>query len=72
MSRIYPGKWRVMVKYEWPDGSPGIDWTATPDDYDECQKLTMVLGWGVPWEVVSDGKVHRVRVTGALIVPVAE
>lgn len=72
MSRQYPGRYRVLVKYTWPDGSPGIDWTHTPDAYEECQKLLIVLGWGHPWEVVTDGKAVNVRVTGGLIVPVAE
>lgn len=75
MSRRYPGLYRLMVKYVWSDGTPGFDYTHTPDAYEECQKLAILLGAGAPWQVVDPktGKPENVRVTGSIIVgPVAD
>jgi len=71
MGRMIDGLWRVLVKFEHPDGGMGWEHTATPDTYDECTKLVFVLGLGHPWEVVVDGRAHQVRVTSAVLVPVA-
>ncbi len=74
MGRLYFGKYRLLVKFHWPSGEPGFDWTSTPDEYDECAKVALVLGAGTPWEVTnpSTGKAVKVRVEGSLIIgPIA-
>jgi hypothetical protein len=67
MGRMIDGLWRVLVKFEHPDGGEGWDHTAEAVSYDDCAKLVLVLGLGAPWEVVVDGRAHRVRVTRAMI-----
>lgn len=66
MGRMIEGLWRVLVKFEHPEG--GIGWDQTdPAPYDDCTKVVFVVGLGHPWEVVVGGRVHNVRVTSAMI-----
>jgi hypothetical protein len=61
MSRCYPGLWRVLVVWDTETGEEWI-WTE-PDTYEECEKVCLLLGMGVPFET------HRAK--RALVVGVA-
>lgn len=65
-SRIYRGLWSLlMIWHETDDdGRPGKRFGHFgPDRYEECERLALLIGMGVPWEG------HRVE--KALIVPAA-
>lgn len=70
-ARTYSGQWRVLIRFTWPDGTPGWEATA-PGSYEDAEVRCRLLGLGLP-VVVSDGaELHAVRVERALVVPCAE
>lgn len=67
MGRIIDGLWKVMVKFDHPNGGRGYDVTDHPSSYDDAARFVMLLGLGYPYEVVVDGKAHNVRVTSSML-----
>jgi hypothetical protein len=64
-------RFRVLVVFTWPDGTPGWEATA-PGSYEDAAARCRLFGLGLP-VIVSDGERQQpVRVERALIVPYAE
>lgn len=69
-ARVYEGRWRVLVTFRWPDGTPG--WHATsPGTYEDAAIACRLFGLGAQLTVSDGTRLHQVRVERALIVPVA-
>jgi len=66
--RYLPGTWRLLVRFEWPNGRSGMHATD-PGTYQEAEELARCHAGGMPLEI-SDGVngMCFVRVTGALLV----
>lgn len=48
MSRLYPGRWNVLVVWE-EDGAQVFTHTE-PSTYEDAERLCFALGLGVPFE----------------------
>lgn len=70
-----PGAYRILVRFRWPDGTPGFDFTPDTAPYVVCKKFAKMLrrrqaGWfaddpaGVTYSIFVDdamvvGPVHE-------------
>lgn len=51
LSRRYPGTYRVLVVWDDEvDGTPTYAFTEPAEPYEECEKLLILVGLGVPFE----------------------
>ena len=68
--RHLPGIWRLLVRFQWPNGRAGMHATD-PGTYADAEELARWHAGGMPLEISDGAGPLMVRVTGALLVEVA-